>query len=88
MAVFGDTVEELPGGSGGGLGELSRGIFTFLLMNNCRKSVGHDGDGREEGPGEVGREWKNKRESTKKDFRQGSMGDWSSGHVRWVEVSK
>jgi hypothetical protein len=54
--VFGLSVGELPGGSGGGLGELSRGIFTFLLMGNCRKSVGHGGDGREEA-GEVGREW-------------------------------
>jgi hypothetical protein len=55
MTIFGVSPEELPGGSGGGLGELSRGIFAFLLMDNCRKSVGHGGDRREERAGEVGR---------------------------------
>lgn len=53
--TLGISVKELPGGSGGGLGELSRGIFTVLLLDNCRKRVGHGGDGKKKEGGEVGR---------------------------------
>jgi hypothetical protein len=59
----------IPGGSGGGLGELSRGIFTVLLLDNCRKRAGHGGDRKEEeGGGEVGRESMNKSKVDKKRF--------------------